>query len=96
MSFLYFLKVLKKTILNAVKIKPNQSLEVMRFKNDSGKKHIVCENLTTYKDKTNYDAATPIYYLIVESETGTCIANGCLNVGLTHWLALKKYLLQTF
>ncbi|CAM4842294.1 unnamed protein product [Rotaria magnacalcarata] len=63
--------------LNVVEIKPNQSIKVMKFKNDSGKKHIVvCENVTIYKDETKYDSTTPVYFLIVESETGTYIANG--------------------
>ncbi|UJR18157.1 hypothetical protein I4U23_005057 [Adineta vaga] len=61
--------------LNIIEVQSGQSIEVMKLKDESGMQNIVCETVTIFKDETEYDAAVPVYFLIVESATGTYIAN---------------------
>jgi hypothetical protein len=61
--------------LNVIEVQPGHTIEVMKIKSDSGMKDVVSETVTVFKDETEYDAALPVYFLIVESETGTYIAN---------------------
>ena len=63
--------------LNVVEVQPGHSVEVMKIRNDIGMKdtNVICERVRIFKDETEHDAEVPAYFLIVENETGTYIAN---------------------
>ncbi|CAF4008167.1 unnamed protein product [Rotaria sp. Silwood1] len=62
--------------LNITEVQRDQSMEVMKINGNFGTTAVVCETVTIYRDETQYDATVPVYFLIVENETGTYIANG--------------------
>jgi hypothetical protein len=61
--------------LKVVEVQPGQKIEALKINGDSETKTIVAETVTVFEDEIEYDAAVPVYFLIVENETGTYIAN---------------------
>ncbi len=62
--------------LNITEVQPGQTTEVMKISSDAGVNDVVTETVTVYIDETKRDATVAVYFLIVENETGTYIANG--------------------